>query len=45
LMSRDNMFFFHSFVANVALILIVLLVTKAVLDTSIYVRMKKLSLS
>ena len=44
-MSRDNMFFFHSFVANVALILIVLLVTKAVLDTSIYVRMKKLSLS
>lgn len=44
-MSRDNMFFFHSFVANVALILIVMLVTKAVLDTSIYVRMKKLSLS
>ncbi|WP_195273224.1 ABC transporter permease subunit [Enterococcus mundtii] len=44
-MSRDNMFFFHSFVANVALILIVLLMTKAVLDTSIYVRMKKLSLS
>lgn len=44
-MSRDNMFFFHSFVANVALILIVLLVTKVVLDTSIYVRMKKLSLS
>lgn len=44
-MSRDNMFFFHSYVANVALILIVLLVTKAVLDTSIYVRMKKLSLS
>ena len=44
-MSRDNIFFFHSFVANVALILIVLLMTKAVLDTSIYVRMKKLSLS
>ncbi|MBO1299350.1 MULTISPECIES: ABC transporter permease subunit [unclassified Enterococcus] len=44
-MSRDNMFFFHSFVANITLILIGLLVTKVVLDIIIYVRMKNLSLT
>ncbi|MFR1942748.1 MAG: hypothetical protein ACLSYA_07710 [Enterococcus durans] len=44
-MSRDNMFFFHSFIANISLIAMVMLGMKFGSDLLVYLRMKKLSLA
>ncbi|WP_224784394.1 MULTISPECIES: hypothetical protein [Enterococcus] len=43
--SRDNMFFFHSFIANISLIAMVMLGMKFGSDLLVYLRMKKLSLA
>lgn len=44
-MSREDMFFFNTFLINIGLIVIVLLGMKIVLDTITYYRMKNISLA
>lgn len=44
-MSRDNLFFFHTFLANITLIVGVMFVLKIVFDSVTYFRMKRLSVA
>lgn len=43
-MSRDNMFFFRTFVANIGMIIIVMIGMKMILDAFVYSKMNKLHL-